>query len=358
MEMDDHKALQEEIEHDLETNPRYAEFFKKFKTKSALRSFIGNYAYQKTNFLLFGKNYHKRIIDWQGDLLESAWEYLSIILQKKLFDLQCLWRAEKIKIPDIEICDQFDYWGFYIETCPFLDTITDEEYKTLCSFIAEKSNFYDIITSIEWQDYPAPTLELMQDPESQLLYWFEYYNDKLNTPDYSLIYDDIRGEKESKYDDRPPMSEEWSDLLYPEESESLYPIGIEKGALDEFMNRYENKKLHKYRDAHERKEFFTSPYLLPTLFEDAIEILRYSKEPVPIENHKKWYEAIIRSANNYWKAELFKRLESAYEEYSKTHKFPIKEKRESIYYENICSYQKKRIIEARLKRGEPGDLNF
>jgi hypothetical protein len=42
-------------------------------------------------------------IKWIG----LASKYLEIIQQKKLFDIQCLWRAEKLELKEISICYQF-----------------------------------------------------------------------------------------------------------------------------------------------------------------------------------------------------------------------------------------------------------
>src|SRR5687767_8395140 len=84
-------------------------------------SFISDYAHKTVQWLEWGpKNaqwLEREDLSWVND----ATGRLKEIQQKKLFDMQCLWRAEKISIPAIEVSTDFDYWEEDIFNCPFLE---------------------------------------------------------------------------------------------------------------------------------------------------------------------------------------------------------------------------------------------
>ena len=109
---------------DLETNPRYKEFFSRFRADS-IPAFIDKIASDKAACEING-NAHKsletgRILDPKERAEKGLWE----IQQKKLFIKQCLWRAEKIELPDIKISYDFQYWEQNIKNCPFLEPVTE-----------------------------------------------------------------------------------------------------------------------------------------------------------------------------------------------------------------------------------------
>ncbi len=67
----------------------------------------------------YANNEEQHGIKW----VSKVSDHLQYIQQKKLFDAQCLWRAEQLDIPDIQICYDFMIWEKDILNCPFIDVL-------------------------------------------------------------------------------------------------------------------------------------------------------------------------------------------------------------------------------------------
>src|SRR6188508_624011 len=103
---------EEEKERAVWRQQKYAEFKTELQQSETLNklleityptsreSFISEYAREKVQWIEYGPRY----IEWllRDDLhwVNDATNRLKEILQKKLFDLQCRWRAEKIEVPE------------------------------------------------------------------------------------------------------------------------------------------------------------------------------------------------------------------------------------------------------------------
>ncbi|MEP7169447.1 MAG: helicase SNF2, partial [Bacteroidota bacterium] len=115
-----------QYEQQLLNDTRFREYASSFSDYS-VQNFIKEFASAKVRWTEWGDKYAKwketDDLQWQ----EKAMEMLKEIQQKKLFDLQCLWRAEKIKLRGMEICYDFVYWEANIFGCPALPHINDEE---------------------------------------------------------------------------------------------------------------------------------------------------------------------------------------------------------------------------------------
>ena len=80
-------------------------------------------------------------------------ERLKEILQKKLFDMQCLWRAEKIIIPEINVSSDFRYWEANIFNCPFIEPVTENEIEIILKHLTKEEPYrldHDIRLAPEW----------------------------------------------------------------------------------------------------------------------------------------------------------------------------------------------------------------
>ncbi|NJO68994.1 MAG: hypothetical protein HC830_06620 [Bacteroidetes bacterium] len=93
---------------------------------------------------------------------ENAEKLIKIILQKKLFNLQLLWRAEQIQIKEISFSSEFRFWAEHISDCPFIPPVTQQELEVMKKFYGIEN--YDYILSysaFEWQDYRILTKKMM-----------------------------------------------------------------------------------------------------------------------------------------------------------------------------------------------------
>src|SRR6478752_3826989 len=120
--------------HELKTEDRYLNYFKQFSGHS-VESFIKDYAYSKTNWYDRAEDNLFTIEYYQNKWLEYAIECIESILNKKLFDLQCAWRSEKIKIEGVNFSYLFSLWESDIFRCPFIEPATQEDVELFIRFL-------------------------------------------------------------------------------------------------------------------------------------------------------------------------------------------------------------------------------
>ena len=90
-----------EIVEDLLANPKVQEFQRDY-LPSSVESFIKNYATEKVRILGWGPKFELWHEDEETKWFEECFSCFEEIQQKKLFDLQCQWRADQIKVKGID----------------------------------------------------------------------------------------------------------------------------------------------------------------------------------------------------------------------------------------------------------------
>ena len=88
-----------------------------------MESFKKLYADKKAYALLYGDLYERIENKMALKYKEMAEEHIWRIQQRKLFDLQCRWRAEEIKLDGVELTVDFRIWEKKIDECPFITPI-------------------------------------------------------------------------------------------------------------------------------------------------------------------------------------------------------------------------------------------
>lgn len=201
----------EDFAEDLRTNPQYQTFFKDY-TPESVAFFIQFYASHKHHlYWLKSRLYYNS--DLEALSLERAEQQLRILLQKKLFNIQCLWRANLIDLPQIEYTQDFRYFEKNIFNCPFIDPITEEELAVVERFLLEEDDITDPYFE-DWQDYEAFKVwdkdDDMEDDDvadSASVYYsrgtempdFYSYYDKCIKTSHLFNLSDIRWHKEKYY---------------------------------------------------------------------------------------------------------------------------------------------------------------
>lgn len=132
--------------------------------------------------------------------VEFARKLLDLILLKKLFNMECLWRAEELRIDGIEISGDFYYWSGDLQNCPFLEPITQREIEVLRMFM--QTHGFEI-KNWSWEmgmeyDFDSWMRKNEKGDLDQLPEFFEYYDSLMGTF-YLLNKPNIRGEKEEFY---------------------------------------------------------------------------------------------------------------------------------------------------------------
>jgi hypothetical protein len=356
-----------EIEYELRNDPKYKKFFAKYAPND-IEEFVKAYARRKVNWVNWGKYYYEHNEDHQLRFYNMAQTCLWQIQQKKLFNLQCQWRAEKIKIPGVTCTMDFHYWEYNIKQCSFLPPITQWEFDMYMEYfqsddaeIEPSETDYDF----EWQDYMRFTEEYnnpsKEDDEDLVLpLWYQFYDNRMGTASLMKL-DDVRGEKEGKYIKlyydhlNKTIPEERSDVRIRsgEEYLSAYnPVLVEK-----FVRAYEDKQVLRYylsyEKSHKPMEF------VDELAEMAFKELRDISDLVSIKSNRDWREAIIDAWEEYRRIQILKLLPLVFEDYQQKQTLGISHESEpNPEIEDEVNEWKNAVIKGREMDGATPDFNF
>ncbi|MEI7812669.1 MAG: hypothetical protein WCJ01_09625 [Ignavibacteria bacterium] len=353
-----------DIRDDLQTNEKYKVFFDNYNPGS-IKSFIETYSYKKASYLTYGELYieHNRreILKYRNIAEKKIWE----IQQKKLFDLQCLWRAEMIQIPEIESTYDFVMWERLIENCPFLEPISEEEFQTYREYLLSED--YDDCrwTLSNWQNYDDIKESVSGDDSAEICRWYEFCDNRKGTPSF-LLLPDIRGEKEERFIEsrteyhkkKQAESGKAVRTVIPHDQRPMLS-SYDHNIVEKFVKQFESGKLYEYYHAYERTDMDSNDEDLDV----AIEILKEAEEEIPIEPNKDWRTAILLTSKKYEQRKIAEALERVYKDYLNRLEmgitFEIHEKEERIkWYKEFAETMKSHILHGRILLGEPPTFDF
>ena len=349
---------------ELKNDPKYREYFKNYNDMS-WNGFVTYYAQQKALSLRFGdfhiKQNEKRDLKYYNEAEKNLW----LIQQKKLFNLQCSWRAEKITLPGVEIIADFKYWEDHIKTCTFIEPITEDEFNTFMDYFNDPNYNPDTDYSfsfLSWQEYSTFKRELSADPDSDegLSYpeWYFFYDSRMGTSDL-INLPDVRGEKERFY--FKLWQEDWRKKNPPKPNPKIDRRPninyYTQNFTEEFMKTFEDSKTLKYYRAYKKGSLEHDD----SEFDSILFEIQDIKEPIPVEENPDWKEAIKKAYKKYEHYKTGEQLENAFRDYQSRIKMGIgfsDDEIETDHMKKLCETNKKRLIEARVLNGEPPDLNF
>jgi hypothetical protein len=361
--------FQKKVMEDLKSNENIQNYFKGF-TPDSVKNFIESYSIQKSNWHHAGALWIKVKEDHDLKWTEAAWWHLELIQQKKLFDIQCLWRAEKIQLPLIELSCDFHFWEKNILNCPFVDPITQDEVDLYQQYLKTENVQLedDVEIFLSFQNYSLiKDAYSNEDSDYNFPEWYEFYNSRRGTSAL-LELPDTRGNKERFYLDlarspeRKQAIAEISSVFHQNPGEYTDKQGrkilnaFSPESLDLFVEAFEDKQTREfykaYAWAHRDHEE------LEQLQED-IKLLLSAPEPIPVEEHNDWKEAIQNAVRKYSIQLISEHLTEAFGQYQMNRSmniaFPEKEA------EHVKAAKKVLVDDILLGRklnGEPEDLNF
>jgi hypothetical protein len=201
--------LAEEIAADIEKmRPRIMEDFGDDYADWSIESWMTNYAiarHRATTLKDFFEDFGNNLI---GGYIKEAEKCFEQIQQRKLFNLQCRFRAGMIRIPEIGSVWEFTFWEQHIKQCPFLDPVTEEEVDLYLKYV--ESEYFDLegVAFLHgWQSYDDYHREYNlvdyddddeEEQEEVLPPWYRFYDLHMGTSEM-LTYPDLRGERENHY---------------------------------------------------------------------------------------------------------------------------------------------------------------
>ena len=358
----DREKLRNEIENDLLTNPKYKDFFEMYSAFS-IKNFINSYKYSKAHWIEFSDHFAKaeerQILKYSELAFEKLWE----IQQKKLFDMQCLWRAESLQIPVIETSHDFMYWEQAITQCSFVPAINENEYDLYCEYLLSDSYQDNVSLSDRWQDYDTFKKQYLDSREGiSKPEWYFYYDTRMGTGSL-LSLPDVRGDKEEFYrnlffeNDKLENPEKYI-IKEPSDKRPVFKY-YEKEVLEEFINEFETAKVKEsYRLAKVKKHLDVE---MDDDILDALEILKETAE-VSFISATNWRDSIILTAKQVEKESTFKAMSNAYKNYHKRLEsgiaFPGSPEKDLEFTLQLIKIFKDQIIKGRVLNGEPADFNF
>ncbi len=364
-----YKSLEQKFCDEIANSDAAKEYFKQFNPTS-IDGFIKSIARQKIS-LVQSYEYYERLYNEKETLelgfQDQAEEMLEIILQKKLFNMQLLWRAGKLNIEGVDIAYDFEFWESNIASCPFVAPIEEHEVEILKDFLLHSNDYDEMLdhsyTSL--QDYDSIMEKDKNGLPDDMPAWYDFYDMRMGTGAL-LILPNHKGAKEDYYmecsrkaskRDNPPTTA----AAPVDQRPYLYGFGEE---LTKYINTCETDayfiELFKYYDFVNNKNNIRSEDDI-TL---AIDTLLNADRPVYMSGHLPWDEAILEAANKYKATKIAEALDSAYEEYLLRRDLGISGNQTTaeIYANNhkdtICQLYRKGILNGRKFCGEPEDFNY
>jgi hypothetical protein len=332
---------EQHVEH-LRTQPQYQAYLEKFDAKS-VESFITDYAGQKHKSLSKLEYYREDYENYEIQFLSEAERYIDFILQKKLFNLQCQWRAEQIKLPLVNTCHDFKYWERHIRSCPFIPPVTQEEMEVCIRFLQEELDYFSInnYDDCGWQNYNEfknqaitdendersengyPLLELHENPIcEELPELYDFFDAHFGTRQL-IFLPDLRYKKDRMYR-KAGMSvanKKWEaeKSLNPELTQvaQVYKSGIYAYAyyLNDFVAQTEDesaKEAYKYYQHYYNKGDNEG---LNEQIETDLEFLKNCSEVVPMVANDDWRASVVESVKLYKQKKATEMMPYVYETY-------------------------------------------
>lgn len=346
------QELTDTIKKELASNAEMAKFLSGYQ-ESSHDYFLKQYAELKTSVLLESDQAKESLEFGDTSFKELADERLWDIQQKKLFDVQCLWRAEKIKLREVESIWDFSYWEREIKLCPFIDPITELDLERYILFLKSSEEDLEFLFTPEWQLYDEFRTYYHNESDGiPLPEWYEFHNTQTGNGSL-LLLPDIRGEKEEFYrniwrnkktggslpvDDRPSLI-----LAEDEDFEGL----MKKLETPRFNKLYFQYKT--YKNATNEHDWLR----------DAFDFLESIYEPVPIKAHHDWKQALVLAKIRYVNLKIAEALPQAFEEYKMKQDLGLPQQQKAdekqrAFYDSL----KVGVLEGREINGEPRNFDF
>lgn len=314
------KSIIEEINQQLETDQDLHRWFEKYN-KFSWKYFIDRYASTKHRALMYPTLYVNDFKPKTKEFNELAKKALEYIQQVKLFQMQCEWRAGKLKLPFVEISTDFEIFGWHIMECPFLPPVSLEEVELYCRFLAlpEGDQFENYDGVRDWQDYNAMKHEKNGETRFALSAWHDFYFTHYGTG-FILDLPNVRGEKEEYYcevafkaKEKEEKKEQKSQphVLHPE-FEKPTP-NYEEDMMD-FARRYEEPDhVESVIDQIKAENHLDD-------FEYQDELYNYLKlitEPISFVPHHDWKESLRLTVIRFKKGKIIEALPRIWRQYNK-----------------------------------------
>lgn len=370
-----HAQAATDTEQDVRQNAQYDAFFAAYRPEVRAH-FARSYAQRKLLWVTYGDFYARHLSGQLSYFENLAAERLWDIQHKKLFDLQCRWRAEQITLPGVEAT--YDFWPlkYQIENCPLLPPITETELDFYLQFVEQTPDFNenvmddgeDLGAFDEYDDYRD--WEKDNDQGRELPAWYEFHNQRTGNGQLMRL-PDVRGDKEEPYlqaygaDYRAKRDQELLDNpLPPAPPHDPRPSWLfyrdEAELIQQFARQFEPIQVQQRMDAYETaNQERADDDVRDDDIQEAVDFLNDIHEPVPIEAGPDWQQALLKTVSEFKRRKLLEHLPQAYEAYLMREQIGIAhpQVRDKIH-SRIHEALKKQVLDGRKLLGEPENFDF
>ncbi len=346
----------------------------------AISSFAKSYGSAYADFRAYGSSFAGWLDSQKLQFRDAAVKLLWQIQQKKLFDLQCRWRAGQVTVPGLDISEDFDYWNDRLYRCTFLPPITDEEFALYRAY-AESADFEeDEDCSQDYERFKQEQTSAPDDGAVEMPEWYQFHNVRTGNGSL-LLLPNLRGEREAHY--RAVYNAYWLARHEAEKAskgEPAAPPPLPPPPADPrprllWYDYYQGQESNRDHVAHDfLRRFAPEPGVLQhlkavssTRFDDrsdvqeAFELLLEVREPVRIEAHANWREAIQLTAARYQREQTIAALDVVYDDYKMREQFGLAHTPYSEYPASSRAQllvERLDILKGRILCGEPPTFDY
>lgn len=339
---------QSEIIEEIKADPDFCKFLEAYEDSSVDR-FIEQYAYYKACLEHKGNRYQHKEERHMADLMAKAEKCLIQIQMKKLFDLECRWRANQITLPGVEITWDFRFIAENILQHDIPEPVSAEDVALYQEFLHSSYAVMEDFSTF----YPFyETIKLNHDnDEEDIPLYFEFLNQRTGASALMLL-PDLRGERERFYADLYHDHKKENNPVKP--AQPMKPIlRALPPELARVAEKFGEKKFARYlRD--QWKGMSKNDHRVEWAYYYLIEL----DEPVPIPNGYDWKEALYEAARNHENQQISQALPTAWEDYKLKKKMNIPFASGKDSWKARREFFVKQILNGRELNGEPRNLDF
>jgi RNA binding exosome subunit len=355
------KDLKIKWRKELENNPAVVEYFKGY-FGNPMKSFLDSYLNTKHLSYSYGDMYKNMLERKRDQWINEAHKQLEYILQKQLFDKQCLWRAQQITIEEVTVGYDFKVWEQDILNCPFLEVITEYDIELYQAFLYDIDFPPHYLDHNDWQDHEEIKAYYTSNEEEDdfvMPDWYEYHNNKTGKSSLLLLSDTI-GKKENFYIEiyRQAKNAKHAETTLepePERDKRPYLSSWDDKTIKFFVDTFEDKETQKkykyYTEGSKNHGDFDLQHTLNCILD--------ADEPIAVESHYDIRLAIEIAYNKYYFKKVAAHLPLAHEQYlfNKKMGFKFEKEKENMYVEFRDNF-KRMILEGRALNGEEQNFDY
>ena len=329
---------------------------------SSVELFINSYLNEKLSWHNYGEMYAESNSCRNTRWIDMAHEQLEIIQQKKLFDIQCLWRAGNFTTKEIEISFDFNLWEKYILDCPFIEPVSEDDIAAYTKYLLNlNEGDYPFTDCGIYQEHDQ-LKEAYNDSNGTFPCWYEYHN-LMTGKNVLLQLQDIKGEMENFYcslfrEDRNNREREKYEKLEAERDKRPYLTYEEQEKLKKkIATKYEN--INTRYLYNEYTQGMNKHHRFDSNLEDEIDLLLNADEDIPITTGLNWRDATRIAGRNYICNKIVESLPEALNQYNLKRQLNISFYDDKIdYNDSLRMIFLELILAGRKLNNEPEDLNF